>query len=134
MFVMDNALGGGGLLTSSQTFHSTGFREPEERSPHYSSFEAALGRSLLDHVLVLGPSEQVQGFHGSGDHCALELHPHQVLHRLRRGHLRYQPVLVLAYVRSERGRHSQRYGSGLGQLGRWRDPDFYDVSTFQPDG
>ena len=99
MFVMDNALGGGGLLTSSQTFHSTCFREPEERSPHYSSFEAALGRSLFD-FFVLGPFGQVQGFHGSSDHCALELHPHQVLHWLRRGHLRYQPVLVLAHVRS----------------------------------
>ena len=47
MLVMDNALGGGGLLTSSQTFHSTCSREPEER-PHYSNFEAALGRSLFD--------------------------------------------------------------------------------------
>ena len=54
MLVMDNALGGGGLLTSSQTFHSTWSAEPEERSPRHSSFEAALGRSLFDHCFGFG--------------------------------------------------------------------------------
>ena len=55
MIVMDNTLGGGGFFfLSSQTFHSTCSRGPEERSPHYSSFEAALGRSLFDHCFGFG--------------------------------------------------------------------------------
>ena len=47
---------------------------------------------------------------------------------------RDQSVLVLADVCPERCGHSHRHCSRLGQSWRWRDPDLYDVGTFQSYG
>ena len=57
-----------------------------------------------------------------------------LLHRLRWRHVRDQSVLVLADVCPERCRYSQRHCGRLGQSWRWRDPDLYDVGTFQSYG
>ena len=76
-----------------------------------------------------------EAFWGGDRHYgSVELRADLSLHRLRWRHVRDQSVLVLADVCPERCRHSHRHCSRLGQSWRWRDPDLYDVGTFQSYG
>ena len=73
---------------------------------------------------------------GDGGHHygSVELQADPLLHRLRWRHIRDQSVRVLADACPERCRYSQRHCGRLRQPWRWRDPDLYDVGTFQSYG
>ena len=74
------------------------------------------------------------GGDGGRHYGSVELHADPLLHRLRRRHVRNQSVLVLTDVCPERCRNNQRHCGRLGHSWKWRDPDLYDVGTFQSYG